>query len=623
MIFNVILIAAFGGIAYYHYAQGFFSATISAIIAIIAAVLAVGYHENLVATVFQGNMADYSTAVSLVGIFAITYILLRTLTDMAVPGNLRLPVPIDRVGGAAMGIVAAIFTVGILALAAQSMPFGAAIGGFARYPVEDRPEVSVPPDPQHQSARNIDIHEQMSEDDFSPETRKTLWVPVDDIVLNTVAKLSDGGSMAGTRTLASIHPDYPTELFGQRIGIQTGAKKVANNYGTEQVTVPDPGLFLVTTDLTKGAIDDELPTFHERPATPKRAGNDAQLVVRVMFHKDAKDSDGYVRVSPGAVRLVANGVNYFPVGTLEGNKLLANKPDDFLLINLSSEDRGADFVFFVNPSDVFAGGGAASGGGGKNAKAEAAAAAQKIAPDVFLEVKRLARIDLSDREVRVGVVPSKSVKVDRKTGIIKKLGGGSDASAAGGGSEAAPATPAADVGFVFSGVAVAKTLFNPVNAGTPDKDIKNQQIDGGTLTLQSGQFAQLNIEPTRSLQIMGQGPQPVSELLEPPGKKLVQIKGTPPPEGGDPWAWGQLSKWQLVDAAGKTYTPAGAWAKVKKNQTDMMAASYNATGTPKDITSGDGRPTEVYIGFLVPTGTHLKEVKFNGKTLSPLDQQVQ
>jgi hypothetical protein len=54
----------------------------------------------------------------------------------------------------------------------------------------------------------------------------------------------------------------------------------------------------------------------------------------------------------------------------------------------------------------------------------------------------------------------------------------------------------------------------------------------------------------------------------------------------------------------------------------MMAASYNATGTPKDISGGDGRPTEVWIAFLVPSGTHLKQVKFNGKLVSALDQQV-
>src|SRR6476620_6623566 len=128
MIFGIIIIAAVGGIAYYHYAQGFFSATFSAIIAIIAAALAISFHEQVVMSLLGGKMADFANAMVLVGIFALVYILLRTLTDKAVPGQIRLPVIVDRIGGGAMGVVAGVFTAGIFALAAQSLPFGPAIG---------------------------------------------------------------------------------------------------------------------------------------------------------------------------------------------------------------------------------------------------------------------------------------------------------------------------------------------------------------------------------------------------------------------------------------------------------------------------------------------------------------
>src|SRR5688572_22106459 len=46
MILSIIIIAVVAGVAYFHYAQGLFGATISATIAIIAAALAIGYHEN-------------------------------------------------------------------------------------------------------------------------------------------------------------------------------------------------------------------------------------------------------------------------------------------------------------------------------------------------------------------------------------------------------------------------------------------------------------------------------------------------------------------------------------------------------------------------------------------------
>ncbi|MEO6434560.1 MAG: hypothetical protein ABIP55_02210, partial [Tepidisphaeraceae bacterium] len=113
------------------------------------------------------------------------------------------------------------------------------------------------------------------------------------------------------------------------------------------------------------------------------------------------------------------------------------------------------------------------------------------------------------------------------------------------------------------------------------------------------------------------------ELFEPAGKKLVQVAGTPPPEGGDPWAWGVLRNWALVDAGGKTYAPAGGWARVRQEQADRMVATYNANAAPADITGGsDGRPTDVWIAFLVPSGTHLKQATFSGKSVSQVEHAV-
>src|SRR4051812_24831981 len=136
MILSVIIILLVAGVAYFHYAQGFFSATISATIAVLSAALAVGYHEVVVYGLLKGKMADYAHAFVLVGLFALSYIILRTLFDKLVPGNIRLPVIADRVGGGVMGLIAGIFTAGIFALAAESLPFGPAVGGYTRYPVD-------------------------------------------------------------------------------------------------------------------------------------------------------------------------------------------------------------------------------------------------------------------------------------------------------------------------------------------------------------------------------------------------------------------------------------------------------------------------------------------------------
>ncbi len=613
MILTILIIAIIGVIAYFHYAQGFFSATFSAVSAVVAAVIAVSYHEAVITTLLQGKAADYATSMVLCGLFALVYVIFRVIVDKTVPGNIRLPVAIDRVGGAVMGVIAGLFTAGIVALAAAAMPFGPSVGGYARYEVADRDEVTIPASREGGRQRTADIISQLTENNFTPEKKKSLFPAVDDMLLSVVQTLSTG-SLSGDRTLQSIHPDYADELFGQRLGVQVGASRTALNLPgkTAQVTVPEPGVFRIDQDLTKNQIDAELNGPHDRPVIWKKDPSDIQLIVRLFFTKDAADNDHILRISTGAVRLCGGGKNFYPIGTLENGKALwSNKLDDFLIVDLKSEDRGVDFVFLI-PSDAVS-----------DVLSGDVKTGQKVKQGVFVEAKRLARVDLGDREVKAGVTMPKGqkVQVERKPSIMKDRA--EKAKEAGGAGGAATPSPelAPSTDFVYSGTQIAKTLFNPVNVGSPDKDIKSGQNDDGTFSLQSGQFTAMNLKPGRALQILAQG-YPISELFEPPGKKVVQIQGSPPAEGGDPWAWGQLSKWKLIDAAGKTYTPAGAFAKVKKQNADRLAASYNSAGTPTDIAAEEGRPTDVWIAFLVPSGTSMKTVTFDNKKVGDVNQDV-
>jgi hypothetical protein len=419
MILSIIIIAVVAGIAYFHYAQGLFGATISAVIAIIAAALAVGYHENLVNALLGGAVGDYATAGALAAIFALVYVIGRVVTDSAIPGNVRLPLMVDRIGGAVMGLIAGTFTAGIVALVAQALPFGPTVGGHARYALEGSREVVVTP-PGSSSSRGIDMEvlDQLDEDTFVEEKKKKLIIPADDMMLGFVQKLSDGGSLAGARTLQSVHPDYPDELFAQRLGVQVGAKRTAfNGKGKAQVSIPEDGVFVVTQDLTKNQIDAELNDLHPREVNHKRSGRDIQLVLRVMFTKDAADSDGNLRISPASVRLVANEANVYPVGTLENGMLYSNKVDDFLFINVKGADAGADFVFFVNPDDVITGG---AGAVDPKSASKDPKDAPKVKDGVFVEVKRLARIDLSGKPVGLTVAKAENVQVERKPKLLEQ-----------------------------------------------------------------------------------------------------------------------------------------------------------------------------------------------------------
>src|SRR5215204_4864671 len=134
MLFSIFVVVFVGIVAYWHYLQGFFSAAISALLAIVAALVAVGYHEEI-AMMLAGKMNDQANAVGLVSLFGVTYLLLRLIFDKAIPGNVRFPVLLDRIGAPIMGLIAGIFGVGVLVIAAQTLPFGPSIAGYQRYPI--------------------------------------------------------------------------------------------------------------------------------------------------------------------------------------------------------------------------------------------------------------------------------------------------------------------------------------------------------------------------------------------------------------------------------------------------------------------------------------------------------
>jgi hypothetical protein len=400
MLLGLIILLLIGVIAFFHYVQGLFSATISAIIAVISAVLAVSYHEMIVNTVLKGKVADEADGMVLCVLFAACYIILRLIFDAAVPGNVRFPMLFDKVGSAVMGLIAGIYATGIFALAAQSLPFGPSIGMYSRYPLKDPQAVIVPSGRQQLDSF---IYDEFDGETFNPAQEKSLLIPVDDIVLTTVQHASDGGALAGDVTFASIHPDYPQELFGNRLGIQVGAKHTAMNLNaTQAIQVPE--IFSVSSLPTSDPEFEKLRSGRKVPAKVSPKPDQVLLVMR--FHVDhsaSDDADGYFRFSMGSVRLVANGKNYYPIGTVDdANLLYMQKLDDFILLDLKTNSEGGfDAAFLVDKNDVVTGG--VKGG-----------TAPAINDGVFAEVKRLAQVDLSGKPVSSSYRSSPTVAVIRK-----------------------------------------------------------------------------------------------------------------------------------------------------------------------------------------------------------------
>ena len=413
MVLAIIVLLMLAAIGYFHYVQGFFSGIISAVIAVFAAVVAVGYYETLVEGPFNAMSPDWMPALSLLGLFALTYVILRTIFDKAVPGQLQIPAVLDKVGGAVMGLVAGAFALGIVVIAAQTLPFGATVGGYGRYATLGQRNVVVPStggSGRGTSAKDAATFDEVDAETFDKATPSRLFlVPVDDIVVSAVAHLSDAGALSADKPFRSVHPDLLQELFGTRIGIETAASHTIVNL-PGKVAVDVVGVYDAPVLTEDRIVDHEFKALRQTPVklSAKVPPDEMRIVVRVKFTGAASDiKDKKLRISPGAVRIAARrppGVgldpephNYFPVGTLDpqpGGLLYCHKIDDFLFIDTNAKkadgsgdaaEADVDFVFQVKREGFLA-------GSGKDGDSQ-------IAKGTFLEVKRRARVDLGEGEL--------------------------------------------------------------------------------------------------------------------------------------------------------------------------------------------------------------------------------
>ena len=625
MIFPIIVIILVGVIAYFHYVEGLFSATLSAFCAVLAAVIAFSYHETIVFTLLKGKVANYAHAMVLVALFALTYLILRVIFDKAVPGNVRFPLYVDRVGGAVMGIIAGVFATGILAIAAASLPFDQS-SPYARFALAEDREVTVPTGGRDEDAKVKAALDEAEPGKFNAntDTGSGMILPVDEIVVNLVGKLSTG-ALAGKQSLASVHPNYPDELFASRLGIQTGASRVAiNTDETKQFNVG--GVYaldqVAQAESEFPGVRGKAPKGLEQPLR-KPAPNEALLIVRGQFTRGAQDKDNNVRFSAASVRLVAGGKNHVPVGTIDpAGVLRVNLPDDYLI---AASDANIDFVFQVPREDL---GLQAAPTRARGAKDEGESA-QKLADGTFIEAKRMGVVDLSGKSVDAYPGPLEATVHQKKNLPAPKAPGATGAgapaggTAAGGGGAAAPANAAASP-IVFGKAQVSAKLFTGVNVAAPGDGDKT--FPSGSASVRDGKIAKLDVNMTQTVELLSRGDHALEELYVPAGMKMVQVSGTAPPKAPpEPWDWAEkLGQFELVDAAGTKYKANGAWAKVKGAQgSNRMVARYEAESQVADVAHEEGRPTEVWIAFLVPEGTQLAELQFEGKRVAAVNQKVE
>ena len=394
MLFGTVILLVAAGIAFYHYVQGLFSAMISASLAVLAALLAISFHEIVAERYFATSFPVYAHAVALVGLFALSYVLMRLVADRLIPGNVRYPVMVEKIGAGVFGFIAGCFATGILALAAQLLPTGPSIAGYTRFAIDDR-EVSGVKIPGRYQRQDLMISGELKNDTLQSSRSSSLFpIPADGMVLGLVGYVSDGGSLAGDRPFGTVHPSYPDELFGHRMGPHFGADVVIGAEGSAGITV---GAVYTADSVLSDPRDLELKEVRGGQA-PQFVPDSSQMPVVVRATIEAPGSAGANSFNMGSVRLVVAGRDYYPVGSYQKGQYLAlTRLDDFLFADTNAP---VDFVFMVDTEVLPVKEGTD----------------QRVFPQrSFIEARRAARADLSGMAIGTSV-PSGSGSV----GIVEK-----------------------------------------------------------------------------------------------------------------------------------------------------------------------------------------------------------
>jgi len=199
MFLNVVTLVLVLAITFMHSVFGFFSGLINVFCSIVSVAVALGFYEALngFITGSFGLHPAYTEPACLIGLFIISMIVLRTLADNYIRGNVRVPAALDWGGASVCGLINAQLFVGILVLGVMMLPLrdseSGAVIGFARF--ERNPD-----------ERDVDHPE------FARFDRQSLWTRPDEFTVG-LFKLISGGSMRGKTAFASVYPDFAEAVF--------------------------------------------------------------------------------------------------------------------------------------------------------------------------------------------------------------------------------------------------------------------------------------------------------------------------------------------------------------------------------------------------------------------------
>ena len=327
-LFGLVLILC---IAFFQGLQGLFSAVIMTTLTILCAALAMGTFENLYFGFLIDRMPQHGEAVAMMSIFVLSLLVLRTLFDNLVKGNMVFPVWVDRIAGGALGLVTGLIIVGMLQLTFQLLPFDETFLGFNRFPPQTKTRNKVVDDEKELK--------RIKPEDLVWQRASLLWSP-DEFVVGVVERLS-GGALSGRTRFEGVHPDFTAEVQNSRCAVQRESAHAIMNYDGA-ISVPSTGAGywilpsgrMVRPGIKTDSIGTETPVEIPTPAPP---GGFEWRVYRVLLSDDSRDPDQQHRFRAPQVRIV-------------GRDAPGRPTRQYLLKGVQRETNPSQFVeLFRNP----------------------------------------------------------------------------------------------------------------------------------------------------------------------------------------------------------------------------------------------------------------------------------
>lgn len=312
MILNLVVIVLLLVLAWILSAYGFFSSLLHFACVVGAGAIAFAAWEPVVMLFAGSRMPDYAWGVTLVVLFGLALGILRLVTGKAVPHNVNFSTTSNFIGGAAMGILSAILTVGMLLIGIQFMQQPHQLLGFDGWVVSNSGEIV--------KANGAAGH---------------LWVPVDEWTAKFYS-MASRGSMYAPHALHELHPDLAQQASLYRKSAREGASR--------QGMQPD---FVKIESLARITDFDDPQQFLGQldGVTPSMQAPNGQFqvyVVGINVNNGAKDEGDKLRLTKAQVRLVVR----------RGNEYLAVHPHAF--IQTYQPDIADEARFLYDTSDLSA-----------------------------------------------------------------------------------------------------------------------------------------------------------------------------------------------------------------------------------------------------------------------------